>query len=377
MERYPSRQLDVAVLEETENFALLEEDWEDLYRHSPRATPFQSWAWLYSWWESYGEGYELRLITVWAGDLLVSILPMMLERGRGIRKLLFVGTGLTDYNDLLVRQGWEEPASEAGLRALQGMDGWHVIELQELRPTAATWDLLRVWRGPKISISQSVCPKIEVRPWDELLMSVSRNLRKKARQDLRKTEEDGVSLRPVGPNDIEQAARRCVELHREWWQGKDIAQEHTTRVFESHLLAAVRRMTDRGLGTIFEFVRDGEVIISVLWIFGKDFVGSYLYGASQEALTRYQVSSLATWNGINLALIRNSTHLDMLRGEEPYKLRWNPETSLNRRVILGRGRIHWEVYTKYRLLRVRIRMYEESEDTPQWIRTAVNRLRRI
>lgn len=376
MERRSSRQLDVAVLEETENFALLEEEWDDLYRHSPLATPFQSWAWLYSWWESYGQDYELRLVTVRAGDLLVGIAPMMLERGRGIRKLLFVGTGLTDYNDMLVRQGWEALVSEAGRRALERMGGWHVTELQELRPTAATWDLFRVWKGPKISIEQSVCPVIEVKPWDELLMSVSKNLRKKARHDLRKIEEDGVSLRPVGPTDIERAARRCVELHREWWQGKDIAQEHTTRVFESLLVTAVRRMADRGLGTIFEFARDGEVIVSVFWVFGKDFVGSYLYGASREALSRYQISSLATWNGINIAINRNSTYLDMLRGEEPYKLRWSPETIPNRRVILGRGRIYWELYTRYRLLRVRARLYAESEDTPQWIRTTVNRLRR-
>jgi CelD/BcsL family acetyltransferase involved in cellulose biosynthesis len=55
---------DIAILKDVQGFAALEEEWEDLYHDSPRATPFQSWAWLYSWWEFYGEDYELRLVTV-------------------------------------------------------------------------------------------------------------------------------------------------------------------------------------------------------------------------------------------------------------------------------------------------------------------------
>jgi CelD/BcsL family acetyltransferase involved in cellulose biosynthesis len=52
---------EVTIVENTKTFAALEGEWDDLYRNSPRATPFQSWAWLYSWWEFYGEGWEKRV----------------------------------------------------------------------------------------------------------------------------------------------------------------------------------------------------------------------------------------------------------------------------------------------------------------------------
>jgi hypothetical protein len=42
----------VGVIEDSRGFAEL----EDLHRRCPRAAPFQSWKWLYSWWEYYGEG---------------------------------------------------------------------------------------------------------------------------------------------------------------------------------------------------------------------------------------------------------------------------------------------------------------------------------
>ena len=128
----------VEVVEDSRGFAALEQEWEDLYRNCPDASPFQSWAWLYSWWEFYGEGRELRLITVRSREgLLVGIVPLMLERRLGFGRLLFIGTGLaSDYLDVLVRRDWAAQVSEAGVRALRQMDDWHVTELRQMCSTA-------------------------------------------------------------------------------------------------------------------------------------------------------------------------------------------------------------------------------------------------
>ena len=83
--------LDATVLEDIEEFAALEEEWEELHRDCPAATPFQSWAWLYSWWEVFGEGYELSLIKVRCGTLLAGLIPLMLERRWGLRRFRPIG----------------------------------------------------------------------------------------------------------------------------------------------------------------------------------------------------------------------------------------------------------------------------------------------
>ncbi len=83
----------------------MEEEWNELYRNAPLATPFQSWAWLYSWWEFYGEDCQLRIIAVRDGHLLVGLAPLMLQRRWGFGRLLFVGgceIDITDYLDILV-----------------------------------------------------------------------------------------------------------------------------------------------------------------------------------------------------------------------------------------------------------------------------------
>src|SRR5215212_2219052 len=301
MKPYSTHPPETTVLEDDREFATLEEEWTDLYDSSPLATPFQSWAWLYSWWEFYGEGYELRLVTIRDDGLLVGIAPLMLERRRVLSRLLFIGTGLTDYLDILVRQGWEARVYKVGVQALRQMDAWQVADLQQLRPEADAWSFFREWDGPRARVWQENCPLIEVKPWDELLMSIKKGLRSSARQTLRRLEEDEVLCEPANTENAERAARTLVALHREAWQGRDIALEHQTRRFEAHLETTARRMIACGLGRISEFWRDEKVIYLHFLVFGNDFVGPYLQGASQEALQRYQFSSLCIRNATDIA----------------------------------------------------------------------------
>jgi CelD/BcsL family acetyltransferase involved in cellulose biosynthesis len=367
------------VVEDSRSFAALEEEWEDLHRHSPRATPFQSWAWLYSWWEHYGEGYELRLITVRSEEsLLVGVVPLMLERRRwGLGKLLFVGTGLSDYLDVIVRAGWEDNVLDSGAQALGRMGRWRVADLQQLRPGAAAWGLQQWWDGAQISLWQDSCPVVEVKPWDELLASLSRNLRSTIRRALRRAAADGLERKVADASNTKQAAQRLVALHREAWQGRTIVPEHSTQRFAAFTVTATERLACRGLGSVSEFWQDGEVHISTLLMFGRDFCGTYILGASQKALQRYQWSSLYIWDAVEIALGRGSSYLDLLRGEEPYKLRWSSGTSPTRRLILGQQRTLWIPYAVYHALRSRAKLYARSESAPLWIKSAVGKYRTL
>jgi CelD/BcsL family acetyltransferase involved in cellulose biosynthesis len=367
--------LEVVVLDQRQTFAALEAEWEDLYRNAALVTPFQSWAWLYSWWEFYGKGYKLRVVTIRDGGLLVGIMPLMLQRRGGFGRLLFVGTGLTDHQDVVVREGWEAQVFAAGVRALGQIDGWQVADLQQMRPGAVAWNIFKDWDGPRTRVWQDNFPIIDVRPWDEVLMSLSKNLRSTVRRTLRRAEKDGLRCELASADEAQRASRRWVALHREVWQGRDIAPEHLTRRFESHLESAACRMTARGLGGVSEFWLDGEVVISHFLIFGRDFVIEHLPGARQDALRRYQLSSLYIWDAMNIARNRSSSYLDLLRGEEEYKLRWCSRVIPNYRAILGRRRIFWGPYAGYQALRSWAKRYASVEGAPRWIKNAANSYR--
>jgi CelD/BcsL family acetyltransferase involved in cellulose biosynthesis len=366
----PTQQrLQATVLTEEKDFAALEEEWEDLYEHCPSATPFQSWAWLYSWWEAYGGDYELRLITVRndAGPL-VGLAPLMLDRRWGFGRLLFMGTGITDYLDVLARPEWEDQVTEAIRGTLRQIDGWQVADLQELRPQATTWRLFRSWDRSRTCVHQSDCVEMEVKPWDELLSSsLSKKRRETARRTIRRLESDKVHGEVVGSDNAQRAASRWIELHKQYWQGRDIAPEHLTRRFESHLIAAAHRITVSGVGGIYEFVRDGEVVASDMILVGHDFVVGYLYGANAYARSRFEINTLFVWLYLNVAQDRNIGCVSLSRGAEEYKLKWGSNVVPNHRAILGRNLMILAAYTRYHLLRSKVQAYMLSENAPRWI----------
>jgi hypothetical protein len=378
------RRLEAAVLRKTTEFASIREEWDELYNSCPSATPFSSWEWLYSWWEAYEEGYKLRLITLRDPDsgLLVGLLPFMVRRGRllllgGDRLTLY--NPITPYKDVLIREGWEEPVARAGARALKEVGGWQVADLQELMPEAAAWGLFNKWEGPKISVPITEYVLMRAEPWEELLTSLSRKLRKTARRTLRHADQDGLRCEPADVEDAERAARTLVELHRELWRGRRIDPEDLTPRYEAFMQAAARRMTARGIGRISEFRRgDGEVLVSQFLLFDRDFVGAYVIGASEEASGRYQLETLTNWDAIEVAHSKGSAYVSSMFHASWDKLRWADEVVSSHRAILGRTKAFWVPYAGCHVLRARYyallsnaQVYMHSEDAPSWIKKAI------
>lgn len=67
--------------------------------------------------------------------------------------------------------------------------------------------------------------------------------------------------------------------------------------------------------------------------------------------------------------------MNLLRGVEQHKLRWNPEKVDNHRLILGKNRFSFAPYAAYHLLRSEAAQYAKSEDAPAWVKFATDRLK--
>jgi CelD/BcsL family acetyltransferase involved in cellulose biosynthesis len=355
----------------------LKGEWCELFEHSFAATPFQSWAWLYSWWEHYEAGRELRLIAVRQCELLVGLMPLMLERSFGFGRLLFIGTGITDHLDILVRDGYRDCVIDAVVDALSYMKSWQFIDLHQLRPEAAAWGLALKWSGPKLTIWEDDFPIIEARPLDQILPLLSQNHRSTIRRTLRRAEKDGVESKLASSCEAEQAGRRLVVLHREMWEGRPIAPEHMTMRFLEHLATAAERLTAAGLGGVSEFRRGGRVIISSLLVFGRGYVGTCLQGASRDAVSQYQIGSLYICDALKRASERRLAHVSLLRGAEPYKLRWKPMIVPNRQLILGRSHFTWAPYSGYRFLYSKSKRFAHSDKSPRWGKCLANVYRKL
>jgi hypothetical protein len=331
--------LTVHVHRDEGDFAALADEWDELFARCRTATPFQSHAWLYSWWLSYGTPGRLRIATVRGdGGRLLALAPLVLTY-RPFRVLVPLGGAITDFCDVLLDDAWADPAAAALGEALHGLARTAVIDLREVRPGAAAERIFAQWPGPRRQLTDSLCLELPGRPVADLVGRLPSQTGQRVRAKLRKADKLGIVARPVPEDEVPAAVRRLIALHGRQWAGRGVNPEHLSPRFAEHLTRAVRAMTARGQARVTEFHLDGGLVVSDLTLVSPRLAGGYLYGA-EPALRDRKVD-------VSAILLRNGAEhfgpgsppdaaLSMLRGTEAYKSHWRPEPVHNKRLLLAR-----------------------------------------
>ncbi|MFG2632974.1 GNAT family N-acetyltransferase [Streptomyces sp. NPDC048362] len=319
-------------------FAGLAPAWGRLYGRCAAATPFQSHAWLHSWWLSYGRRGRLRLVLVRSAGELVAVAPLMLVR-RPLPALVPLGGAISDYADLLLDDGDDGRAAGALTEALAHAAATALIDFREVRPGGAVERVYDRWRGPRRTIGDSPCLELPALPMDGLVSRLPSNKAQRVRAKLRKLNALGVHRRTVGPEEVDAALGRLLELHRLQWQGRNVTSEHLQPRFRDHLVRAVGAMVRSGDAVVTEFRIDGEVVAVDLTLLSRGLAGGYLYGAHPGLRERRaDVAVMLLDACAEYAGAGGRRTLSLLRGDEPYKLHWRPERVVNQRLLLARRR---------------------------------------
>ncbi|MCL7367864.1 GNAT family N-acetyltransferase [Streptomyces ardesiacus] len=320
-------------------FAALAPEWDRLYGRCAAATPFQSHAWLHSWWRSYGPPGRLRVVLARDGRELVAAAPLMLVR-RPVPALVPLGGAISDYGDVLLDDGRGPDAATALAAGLAAAARTALVDLREVRPGAAAERVYACWRGPRHRLADSLCLELPALPLDELVARLpSAKARQRVRAQLRRLDALGVKSRPVLPDEADTAVRRLLELHRLQWRGRQVTGEHLRPRFREHLVRAAGPMVRSGDAVVTEFRMDDEVVAVDMTLLSRGLAGGYLYGAHpllRERKADVAVMLLDACAGYARAPGRST--LSLLRGDEPYKHRWRPDPVPNQRLLLARRR---------------------------------------
>lgn len=320
-------------------FAALAADWGDLYGRCATATPFQSHAWLHSWWLSYGRPGRLRLLLVRGADgQLLAAAPLMAVR-RPLPSLVPLGGAISDYGDVLVDDGRAEEAVGALTAGLAAAARTALIDFREVRPGGAVERVYECWRGPRQRVGDSLCLELPAVPMDELLERLPSGKAQRVRAKLRKLTALGVQRSVVAPDDVDRALRRLLELHQLQWQGRKVTSEHLQQRFCEHLVRSVGPMVRSGDAVVTEFRLDDDVVAVDLTLLSRKLAGGYLYGAHPSLRERKADVAVMLLDACAEHTRQQSRGtLSLLRGNEPYKHHWRPEPVVNQRLLLARRR---------------------------------------
>ncbi|MBZ6250081.1 GNAT family N-acetyltransferase [Streptomyces olivaceus] len=321
------------------DFAALAPQWGRLHARCAAATPFQSHAWLHSWWRSYGRAGRLRLVLAREGGELVGAAPLTLVR-RPVPALVPLGGAVSDYGDVLLDDERGPDAAAALTSALAAAARTALVDLREVRPGAAAERVYDRWRGPRRTVADSLCLELPALPLDELTARLpSAKVRQRIRAQLRRLDSLGVKSRTVLPGEVDAALVRLLELHRLQWEGRKVTGEHLRPRFREHLVRAVEPMVRAGDAVVTEFRMDDEVVAVDVTLLSHRLAGGYLYGAHPRLRERRADVAVMLLEACAAHARRPGREvLSLLRGDEPYKHRWRPEPVPNRRLLLARRR---------------------------------------
>ena len=325
--------------------AALEPEWQRLASVCPAATVFQTWEWNAAWWRHFGglPGRRLRVVTFRdAGGTLVGLAPLMTSfwYATPLRRVSFLGTGTSDYLDLLAAPGWEEAAAEGLYAHLAQTGGWQIADFQQLRDGG----LLRS-RPPaegtglaSFDAPGEPCPYLALpSDWAMLLQGLGKKTRSNIGyydRALRKVYT--VEIGPVTAEaDLDGELGHLFELHQRRWNQRWLPGVFGGGRVQAFHRDAARRLLRQGWLRLFSLRLDGQTQAS-LYCFAYGDRLCYYQGGFEPTLARLSLGTVLTAHAMQAAIDEERQVFDFLRGDEPYKAKWTGLSRINARRLVTR-----------------------------------------
>jgi len=297
-------------------------EWRTLLAANKRHTFFATAEWTAVSWRAFGEGQELRLLTMRDGAELIGIVPLAVTTG-GERKVARFASYLevTDYQDIIARPGREHAVWQAAIEYVaQQRLSLDLHNIPAASPTMAFFNGLA--QDPAYAVTtgiDDVCPIISPLPADfeTYLAGLDKKDRHELRRKLRRllgNADAGVDVTWEFGN-LQQAMDDFVRLHRLSSADKEQFMTPSMVGFFNDLAGVCHEHGWLRLG--FITVRGVPVSTIMAFEYG-DWFGLYNSGYDPE-YEYLSVGLLLKALAIEFAIKTGKTCYDFLQGSERYK----------------------------------------------------------
>lgn len=295
----------------------LRPEWENLWRRTPGANPFQSPAWLLPWWRVFGND-RLRTLAFRERGRLIGLLPLYLLKEGDVRKLLPLGIGITDRLEPLLTPAQAVLALEwlaARPRDFDRLD----LEDQAEDSTLLGASAPPAWIDEIHGCAPHPVLKLPQNRAD--LRSAVPRLGKLAYYRRRAARLGEAVLELATPSTLPDCLESLVQLHAARWTGRgEPGVLADPRVQAFHRLAAPQLLA-AGLLRCHALRIDGRIAAVLYALADSDTAYAYLAGYDPD-LHHPGLGALLIGQAIEHAAGEGLRAFDFLRGREPYKYDW-------------------------------------------------------
>jgi len=331
--------MSIRLIKSQEEFSTLRPAWDELFQSNPNHTPYQSWEWNFTWWKHFGAPERLRLFVAEEDGKLIGIAPFFLRKrfyGWPLPHLGFIGQKRTDYLDFVVRAGSEANFFQQLFKYLQEHKSeWKFIELKDVPDTSTNLPFFYQEVGKIFPVlgweAQRLCVTVPLtNDWESFLNTLGKRTRKDVGYDRRFFEKNVAAEFKIFTNSsaVFDGLKDLITVYRTRWQ-----EEKGATRFEEDAVAKFEReicglFSHAGWYRLYLLYANKEPVAGLLGYVrnNKYFADSY---AHSPAYHKYSVGNVLLGMAIEDCIKNQWTELDLTRGDESYKLRWNGRTKRN------------------------------------------------
>ncbi len=333
-----------------DGFAALQAEWNTLLRRSRFDTIFLTHEWQTVWWENLGNG-ELWIVAFRAAetDQLVGIAPLYLvQESEGIHagKTAFHLVGcieVSDYLDLIIAKGWEDPVYAALMAWLCSADApaWDALDLCNLPQDSLTYRVFPAMCDPAVCETQVL--QEDTAPQFSLPLHfdtyLEEQVEKKQRHEIRRKQrraerETDIRFTMVGPQD--NLVAEVDDFTALQQASRADKAEFMTPEMRRFFTAMAQRLQAAGWLRLSFLSINGEKAAALL---SFEYNGHYLLynsGYDPEAYAQLSPGWVLLAYVIQYAVAVGCKVFDFMQGDEEYKYRFGSHDYAVMRVIVTR-----------------------------------------
>jgi len=343
--------------------------WDSLFAQAETASPFNSWVWMATWWDLFGQGKELRVFVVREGDCVVGIAPfysLSLKAGPlQVRTLMQIGRGncLTELLEILVARGKRtEVVRELSRYLAERRRGlwntliWAGVERRELETGLAR--LTRI--DDPTDYEERTLPDT----WAAFVKGLNKSMRDNIKYYphlLARRGHEAHTRFVTDPDEMHPALDEFVRLHRAR-AGLTDTRRHDDRFgrasHQEFLHRVAPTLAEQGMMRIALLAVDGQNAAAQITLEHGDTIYIY-YSGFDPAWRQYGVAMSVTADCIRDALERGVRRVNFLRGTGQFKQRWDTTSApVGKLTLCGDSLLMDAGFLAYRIQRTII--YERS-----------------
>lgn len=324
----------------------LESEWRTLLLESDFNDIFLTYEWLKMSWEAFNKG-RLFILALWENKKLISILPAYIKKHGIIRKLQFLGSGMSDYGGFIIHKNVDaENVIAAVIEYLLKEPGWDMVDFQQIAEISSTYrhigslDIQNKDKVFNISLKPMVkCLYIpNVGQKDNFESGINKKmLRYMKTREIDIKEKEDVSYIKI--DKITNELLNCFyDMHINRWRAKGKKSVLIQKKYREFYTRIAKTFNEKGWLHMYALkFGDNYVAFEFAFLYNYkiyDYICTYdtksAYFCPGNLLKRYLICTSKDFSVLEL---------DLLRGEEEYKYKWTSNSRTNYRFVLYRNSI--------------------------------------